>query len=612
MCSVIVNASVTTNGAGVPNAAASATVEYVPDSGIYNSLGIILTAVFAGVLAASWLTSFLVSCMQPWATAGSLGYGALGFILWAQKLYMTGLIASPAMPANYRTFSDAFAWTNFHAELPWDWSSSSTNETTTNITSSVSRFENNAVVAVDNSFNLLYYDGPNSDPNVIGAPGSAPAAGGATAKPIAAPAAPAPVAAPVPSPSPLPLPAANAPFAGLTTITAGPSAAPAANFVPASPDSCSVFQNTDFFQGDLNNTSFTTSDPNACCSACLANPACYVWSLSLVFNKCYLKGDGGWLQRSNMTCCISGTANRNGLSSILPGGVPTPPTQTPVANPTPTKNPSPNPKKKNGRRLLQQPKPPATKNSTTDATAIANRPVSTRYVLVSVGPEAPKTAAAQPVKVVNLDAWTKAKDIVSDAAPSSTNGYAADTGSSNEYLRIEEAAFWWAIVFALACGINLCGWLFVSCCEGELPGVLHFPRMQLMVFLFGLNAFALEGGLLMSTSDWDTYPLIVGIAVIIFVPLLFLLACYIGIAAAIYRKRKAVYLVNRTAVEDETPSHNKWDMHFVSKYMGMNLIRGKWRPPDPSRKNAFVFRFGPLFEDCRGRPLTVFIIYLFI
>ena len=39
---------------------------------------------------------------------------------------------------------------------------------------------------------------------------------------------------------------------------------------------------------------------------------------------------------------------------------------------------------------------------------------------------------------------------------------------------------------------------------------------------------------------------------------------------------------------------------MVRGWMGMSLARGKWRAPEPDKKNVFTFRWGPLFEDCRG------------
>lgn len=38
----------------------------------------------------------------------------------------------------------------------------------------------------------------------------------------------------------------------------------------------------------------------------------------------------------------------------------------------------------------------------------------------------------------------------------------------------------------------------------------------------------------------------------------------------------------------------------VAACLGTAPVRGKWKPADPSRRNSYVFRWGPLFEDCRG------------
>lgn len=39
----------------------------------------------------------------------------------------------------------------------------------------------------------------------------------------------------------------------------------------------------------------------------------------------------------------------------------------------------------------------------------------------------------------------------------------------------------------------------------------------------------------------------------------------------------------------------------VAACLGTAPVRGKWKPADPSRRNSYVFRWGPLFEDCRGK-----------
>ncbi len=39
---------------------------------------------------------------------------------------------------------------------------------------------------------------------------------------------------------------------------------------------------------------------------------------------------------------------------------------------------------------------------------------------------------------------------------------------------------------------------------------------------------------------------------------------------------------------------------YLLRFLGMESYRGKWKPTDPVSRNSFVFRWGPLFEDCRG------------
>lgn len=156
---VSVPVGVTTNAAAVPNAPASLTAVYKPKIGAIRTTALVLTGVFAGVILASWFTSFVVSSMQPWATAGSLGYGAIAFILWAQKLYLSGLFNTPMMPANYRTLSDTFAWTDFQLSLPWTWGNNQVYPgVSQNVTVSNAIFETNAVVLLDSrTENYVFY-----------------------------------------------------------------------------------------------------------------------------------------------------------------------------------------------------------------------------------------------------------------------------------------------------------------------------------------------------------------------------------------------------------------------------------------------------------------------
>lgn len=157
---VDVPAGITTTSGGLANGATYAIAQYKPKVGAIRTAAIALTAVFAGTVLASWSTSFIVSSMQPWATAGSLGYGAIGFILWAQKLYLTGLMSSETLPANYRTLSDTFAWATFQLDLPWNWKTSPTVDgIERNLTIPNTIFENNAQVLLDSRTDefVFYY-----------------------------------------------------------------------------------------------------------------------------------------------------------------------------------------------------------------------------------------------------------------------------------------------------------------------------------------------------------------------------------------------------------------------------------------------------------------------
>jgi len=196
------------------------------------------------------------------------------------------------------------------------------------------------------------------------------------------------------------------------------------------------------------------------------------------------------------------------------------------------------------------------------------------------------------VTIKGEEAGGKVKYVVNSASPG--------TEENDVYDGIERAAFWLACLLVLATLINVSAFTLVKCCEGEIPGVLFMPRMLLIVLLISLTGFCYSGSVLYSQAD-SIVPIVIGIVIIIFFPVLFLAACYIGIAAAVYRKRKAVYLLSsRSSAAEEVEENTKWDKRVVAEWMGMSLNRGKWRAPDSSKKNEFVFRWGPLFEDCRG------------
>ena len=377
-----------------------------------------------------------------------------------------------------------------------------------------------------------------------------------------------------------------------------------------------------------------------------------MWTLSIVQNQCFLKGQAGWQQNPGMTCCLSGTANRGGITPFLPGTVAPAPSVTPAAvdsggggsssgggggssNNNNNNNggsggggSNNNNNNKNGgggggnRRLLSSRKcigldnaaATSSQRSTiihaessrkllqlpiingTTGTALAG-PDNTRYIVTSTAAGFGPTSQTLLV-VINEDAGGKTQYIMDSASVAPEH---ASDGGDDVYLRLEQVGFWLGCVMGLAILFNLCAWLFVQCCQGEVPGVLHVPRMQLVLLMLVLCPLAFVGARLFSQGTADgIIPLVVGIAVVICGPVLFLLASYIGIAAALYRKRKAVYLLSSRAITEEAPDHSKWDLQVVASWMGMSLNRGKWRPADPSKKNDFVFRWGPLFEDCRG------------
>lgn len=193
------------------------------------------------------------------------------------------------------------------------------------------------------------------------------------------------------------------------------------------------------------------------------------------------------------------------------------------------------------------------------------------------------------------NAGERAQFLVQSATQGAAGGQSVD-----DYDRLERAAFWFGCLLAAALLLNGSAFMLVKCCEGEVPGILYMPRMLLLVMLLSLTGFSFASAVLFSAGG-GIVATVVGIIVVVFYPALFLLASFIGIAAAIYRKRKAVYLLSsRSSTSVDDGEVNKWDKSVIAKWMGMSLNRGKWRPTDPSKKNEFVFRWGPLFEDCRG------------
>ena len=602
--SIAVNSGVATDASGTPNDAASLVLQYVPEYGAYRDAALVLTGVFAATILVSWGTSFIVSSVQPWATAGSLGYGAIAFILWAQRFYLSGEINTYVMPANYRTMTNVFAWANFQAPLPWNWGS----ETeyygiSPNLTEMNAIFEERAVVLLDSRTKDFAYYFESSDEFSL-PPSEAPSPPQVAISP--------PIVVQEPVVESIPSPPAQESVPEPKPVPSPPAVPQPGELTPGQ-DSCSVLQNTDFFGGDLDNKSFKTADPQECCNACLGDPSCFVWTLSFVDNKCYMKGKTGWQQLGGRTCCLSGTANRGGISPIkLPGSANDNQNNNNNNQNNNNNNQNNNNNNENRNRKLLWTR--GSSRALLQASSTVLGPENIRYVVVSTNDHLDTSQvssfksvylflnlriiyshisfAQTLVTITGEEAGGKVKYVVNSASPGTEENYVYDG--------IERAAFWLACLLALATLINLSAFTLVKCCEGEIPGVLFMPRMLLIVLLISLTGFCYSGSVLYSQAD-SIVPIVIGIVIIIFFPALFLVACYVGIAAAVYRKRKAVYLLSsRSSAAEEVEENSKWDKRVVAEWMGMSLNRGKWRAPDPSKKNEFVFRWGPLFEDCRG------------
>jgi hypothetical protein len=641
--SVKVKSAVTTYDSGFPNSAAEMTVQYKPGDGGYQHAAIVLTAVFAGIILMSWFTSFIVSSVQPWSTAGSLGYAALGFILWAQRFYLSGMISTEVMPANYKTMTDVFAWANFQAPLPWNWGSTSHGLPGNITTGNKLVFQEGSVVFLRSKD--LGYSGFTTDSNLLVPPP--------------------PLQNPVPEPSPVQQPAVPDPVVQEPEPIKQEPVVPIPVPVPESPaagqgvtsgqDSCSVMENTDLFGGDLNNGGISASDPQQCCNACLSDPKCFVWTFSFVDNKCYLKGQSGWQRLGDRTCCVSGTANRNGIPSItidqLNGAAAGQPTGNQDKGNDKGNNNQDNKNQGNknnqdnknqgnknnqdnknqGNKNNQDNKNQGNKNNEDDAkkddqnilpsdiqnifnkpnrklllssqrfrvllqqaapdAGIQVTPDDIRLLAVSFNDPFSNKTTQDVIQISGKDAGDRARYLVQVSADTKTE-------SVDYYDKMERAAFWFGCLLGAGLIISAVSYTFVKCCEGEVPGVLYMPRIALMVLLFSLTGFSFAGAQLFSGGG-GLGPVLVGILVVLFYPVLFLIASFVGVAAAIYRKRKAVYLLSSRTNTDEGET-NKWDKKVVASWMGMSLNRGKWRPTDPSKKNEFVFRWGPIFEDCRG------------
>lgn len=572
--SVSVSDGITAYDTGYSNTRAELTIQYKPGDSAYKDAGIVLTAVFAAVILASWLTSFIVSSVQPWATAGSLGYGALGMILWGQKFYLSGMISTEVMPANYRTMTDVFAWTNLQAPLPWNWGSDISG-LPENITEGNDLYFQKGTILILNSKDLSY-SGFTTDSS-ISLPPPAQISPPTPLVPSPVEGEPIPISNPKPSPTPPPSPA-------LPVV---------------STESCSNLENTDFFGGDLKAGGVPAANPQQCCDSCLSDPGCAVWTFSRVDNRCYLKGKIGWQTFRDRTCCVSGITSRNGVPSVTLQKAPEVEVGKNGADNNNNGNNNNNNDNKNNdndndndnnnknRKLL---KARSLLQEIQDVVTSAVAPDNVRLRAISYNDPFSNTTASSKV-ISEQIAGERAKYLIE---------ISADTNSESKdyYDRIERAAFWFGCLLGAALLVNIVSYLLVKCCEGEVPGVLYMPRMVLMSMLISLCGFSFASADLFSNGG-GIGPVIIGILVVVFYPILFMVSSAIGIVAALYKRRKAVYLLSSSS-NTEDFEVSKWDKKVISSWMGMSLNRGKWRPTDPSKKNEFVFRWGALFEDCRG------------
>lgn len=373
--------------------------------------------------------------------------------------------------------------------------------------------------------------------------------------------------------------------------------------VSTAQDSCTLSKDTDLVGGDLPNATFAATNPKDCCAACLATSSCYAWTLSSVQNKCYLKAESGWQLHANDTCCMSGTANREGVIVALPnisppsinlsgGGLGKKASITNYGNGNPPTFRGPAGSIGSRKLLEQLPFSHNSRNLLQDKasnSSLSGNSSERGYIVASTAPSAellsPSTAVMQ-----YSDAREKTKFIIDMAVPDKL---------SQAYGRLESIGFWFGCVFILACAFNFSAWMVVKCRNKETPGVLYVPRMQLILLMSLMPPLAYVGSILLVNKS-GVIPLVVGITVVVCGPLLFLTASASGIAVALYRKRKTVYLLSNQYSGQNTMHYSRWELVFVAQVMGMSLNRGKWRP-ESSRKNEFVFRFGPLFEDCRGK-----------
>ncbi|KAK9800174.1 hypothetical protein WJX73_003425 [Symbiochloris irregularis] len=124
---VSVAAGVTTDLAGNPNTASSASYEYMPTSVAYTTTSKTVNGVFGGALGATMGASALASTgVASIGVAGTPGatFLALHMVTFGQLFYLMSNMAVPNLPMNFRQVSQSFSWTVLDIKLPWESSGS--------------------------------------------------------------------------------------------------------------------------------------------------------------------------------------------------------------------------------------------------------------------------------------------------------------------------------------------------------------------------------------------------------------------------------------------------------------------------------------------------------
>jgi hypothetical protein len=621
LITVAVPAGVTQNTAGIPNTAAELSVYYKPVSDKLQYFSYGFSGLFAVGTGTSWLTSFVVSCMQPFNTAGSLGYGMIGWVLWAQRFYQSSLIATPNLPSNYRTVASSFWWADYQANFPWDWSGSDSSSKV--LLKPENIFISMAVMEVGEDGELFMFDPPNGPPvynfgrektpvvvvdddegdDVLGGEGEEAGNdtiidntvidGGSSGdnntdilnQPV------------VPAEEPVVVEEEQQTQQQQQPVL--PPPAPPVQEVkppiaPPPEPSCNVADNVDYYSGDIENGKReNVENPTVCCNMCTNTPGCAVWTWARVDKRCYLKRATGWTKKTNASCCVSGTKlSSAATTTTTTSSSPSSPVVQAQSNPTPSppaSSSSPSSSSRpsaldivnnilgnnSGRKLMQ---------------SAADAPVQ-RYIVMSIGVPNPGQADSKNIYTLNpTESWDKSRHMMALADPSFEY-----ENSTNPYDPLYKALFWMTLLLCGACLFAFSAWLVVLVSDGEVPGALYFPRMQVTTIMFAMSALGLASAELFSNGN--LLEICIGVGVAVVGPVLFIGGMHLFLQKALYKKKRSAYLLTRTT---RSKKDTAWDRSVVKGWMGMSLNRGKWKNPDPIKRNDFTFRWGPVFEDCRG------------